>query len=93
MVGMRMVMISFFRRTRMRPNGTSSEIDSFGSSPAKRASLRSQSMNASMGPRGPARNRLMPSGASRMVPLSSSASQRSRMRSRSSGRSCRLTKR
>ena len=83
-------MISRFRRTRRRPNGTLPDNDSFGATSAKRGSSCKVAMKPSICARLPARNRLMPSGASRIVPFSASASQRANSRSRSAGKSSRL---
>ncbi|MNT94977.1 hypothetical protein D3C86_1653380 [compost metagenome] len=77
-----MVMISFLARTSIRLNGWLSDRLSLGAMSAKRASAWSQAMKVSMASRGPARNMLMPSGASRIVPLRPAASQRARISGR-----------
>ena len=87
---MRMVMISRFRRTRMRLNGALSDNDSLGTMSAKRGSSCRPAMKLSICARVPARNRLMPSGASRIVPFNANAWQRASSFSRSVGRSSRL---
>jgi hypothetical protein len=71
-------MISFLRLTLKRANGCVSLQLRLTMMPAKRASLRSASRNASTSASVPARNRFTPSGATRIVPRNAMSAARSR---------------
>ena len=82
-----MRMISFFNFTKKRRNGCTSHQLSLQKMSAKRASVRIHAINPRIPVSEPAKKRLMPSGANRMVPRISKASACSVAAARRSSRS------
>ena len=80
-------MISFFTFTSIRLNGRSDDGLSFGARSASPGRARKTSSTAANCARVPARKKLMPSGASRIVPFRPCRAQASRRTSRRASKS------
>ena len=91
MVGWSMRMISRLTLTSIFRNGTVADQLSLGCRSAKRASVRNASTKPRTASAGPARKKLMPSSARRMVPFRSAATARALSKSRSAAASGRGT--